>query len=126
MTEPFKLVYVEWEDSLGCSAGWSFMDETAAGSDIEPLLVLSVGFLYGESDSSLFLLPHIIEETEDRTMQGMGGVTIPKSAVRRMVNLDIPDSRVKRAAGRVLCNPATSKRAKARAGRGLTQKGSSQ
>ena len=48
--------------------------------------------------------------------------------IRRHMGLtdDRTNSRLRRAAGRVLCNPATSKRAKARAGRGLTQKGSSQ
>lgn len=113
MTKLLKLVYVEWEDSLGCSAGWSFINETGADSDVRPLIARSVGFLGAESDSSVMLLPHIIEETEDRTMQGMGAVTIPRSAIRRIVTLKITSNRVQFA----------TKRAKVRAGRGLAQRG---
>ena len=107
MKHPFKLVYVEWEDSLGCSAGWYHMDTMAAGeaadTDVMPLMARSVGWIFRESGSSLVLLPHLIDETEQASMQGMGGVTIPRSAIRKMVVLKIPDnSKMDAAARKVL------------------------
>jgi len=100
MKKPFKLVYVEWEDSLGCASGWSHLGETAALSEVEPLMARSVGFLYRESGSSLTLVPHLVEETKQTGMQGMGAVTIPKSAIRKRRVLNIFEDDKLTAAGR--------------------------
>jgi len=103
MKKPYKLVYVEWEDSLGCSSGWSHLDETAAPSEVEPLMARSVGFLYRESGSSLTLVPHLVEEMKQTGMQGMGVVTIPKSAIRKRRGLNIfEDDKLTTAGRRVM------------------------
>jgi len=103
MSATFKLVYIEWEDSLGCTAGWSHLDEAAEAPDVEPLIVRSVGWVHRENGTAIVLVPHLIEETERTSLQGMGYVTIPKSAIRRMSVMRIfRDDKLDAAARRVM------------------------
>ena len=94
MKKPFKLVYVEWEDSFGCSAFWCNLLEAAAPRDIEPQLAKSVGWIVRESTSGITVVPHLADETKQAKAQGCGDMTIPRSAIRKMVLLDITDNRV--------------------------------
>jgi len=101
--KPFKLVYVEWEDSFGCSAFWCNLENEAAPEDIKPQLARSVGWLCRESGSSITVVPHITDESKHAKLQGCGDMTIPRSAIRKMVVLRIPDdSKMNAAAKRML------------------------
>ena len=100
MKKPFKLVYVEWEDSFGCSASWCDLENTAAPEDIEPQLAKSVGWLCRENASSITIIPHISDESEYAKAQGCGDMTIPKSAIRKRRVLSIFKDDKLTAAGR--------------------------
>ena len=116
MKKPFKLVYVEWEESRQGISSWQESDNLKVH---DLCLVRSVGWLLQSTKKLIQIVPHVGDNPE----QGCGDMTIPRSAIRKMVALNIPGSRERGAASRVLRNPATSKRAKVRAGRALTQKG---
>ena len=122
MKQPFKLVYVEWEDAFGCSSSWTEIPEVLEEVTAKPLLARSVGWVIRDKGTSITVVPHMSLDHAHAESQGCGDMTIPRSAIRKMVNLDITDSRVKRGASRVLRNSANSKRAKVGAGRGLVKR----
>jgi len=110
MSKPLKLVYVEWEDSFGCSAFWCNLETTTAPEDITPQLAKSVGWLCRENGSSITIVPHIADENEHAKAQGCGDMTIPRSAIRKMVCLKIPDnSKMDAATKRVLAKKTKRK-----------------
>ncbi len=102
MSKPFKLVYVEWEDALGCSSNWSSLSEAVAPEDIGPPLARSVGWLCQESSKSITVVPHFMAETKYSKPQGCGDMTIPRSAIRKIVSLKPPGTRKKDAAHKQL------------------------
>jgi hypothetical protein len=86
----YRLVLVEWIDAFGCSDRWADMD------DVKPSVPIccSVGFLVAETDDALLVVPHVaFGEHVVKEGQGCGDMTIPKVAVKSMVDLLIPDGR---------------------------------
>ncbi len=82
MTAPkMKLYLVEWEDARGVQPHWQKLDELV---DDGICLIRSVGWLVrGDLDDPKVLVPHLGVDPD----QGCGHMTIPASAVRRMVEL---------------------------------------
>ena len=79
-----RLVLVEWADSYGVSSVWQSVEDIEA----VPLVVRSVGWVVFENGELLVVVPHLADAREHGgEEQGCGDMTIPKSAVRRLVDL---------------------------------------
>lgn len=77
-----KLVYVEWEDSYGCSSRWEPID----GVKPEAVITQSVGWLIHRDKKTAVIVPHIV--TVGNEKQGCGDMTIPTACIRRMVPIN--------------------------------------
>jgi hypothetical protein len=87
----YRLVYVEWEDSLMGNSGWG---ETEAARP-SVVTVQSVGWLIHDGKDCKLVVPHLSEAGHSNAkQQGCGDMTIPASSITRLVNLNLP--RVKR------------------------------
>lgn len=83
----FRLVYVEWEDSHGCSSSWEFLDQHSPSVTV----CQSVGWLIHEDKVCKVLVPHLLPSNgEGLRAQGCGDMTIPTSAIRKLVTLKTP------------------------------------
>lgn len=84
-----KMVRVEWVDSSSVhSTAWGDIEEAINGGlrMIERPCV-SVGFLVSETEDALVLVPHLSGWPLEVDDVGSGDMTIPKSAVKRMVEI---------------------------------------
>lgn len=82
-----KLVFVEWEDSYGCSPRWQ--DINPDGNPTE-LLCHSVGWVIYKNKRCIVVVPHITAQEVEGRKQGCGDMTIPTAAIRRLVPLVLP------------------------------------
>lgn len=82
-----ELVYIEWEDSLGCSAGWQFFEDRSA----EPGRIESVGWILSETKKAISLVPHVAR-SEGGDDHGMGIMTIPKSCILKRTAISLSSS----------------------------------
>ena len=82
-----RLVLIEWEDSHGDGA-WHQLD-----GEIEDraLVCRSVGWLVLDGERAKVIVPHLSEQDAGVPLQGSGVMTIPASAVLRIVGLEVPD-----------------------------------
>lgn len=112
------LVYVEWMDSRGVSASWEHL-ETLQENDL--CIIRSVGWLLREESDFIQIVPHLGIDPD----QGCGDMTIPVSQISRRIVLDIPaeQTRLHKAASKVLRDSSRSKRNKAAAGLDISQGG---
>jgi len=79
-----RLVLVEWVDSFGCSAQWQEILEVAP----TPLHCQSVGWLAHDTEVCKVIIPHLsVVGHEHSLQQGCGDMTIPTSAILRMIDL---------------------------------------
>lgn len=85
-----KLVLIDWIDAHA-GRGWRNLDDIDRGA--EPLRCRSVGWLGMETDEVLLLIPNIAGEGQrvETILKGCGEVCIPKSCVRRFVELVQPE-----------------------------------
>lgn len=83
-----RLVFVEWEDSFGCSSRWENLD----GCQPSVMLCRSVGWLLHDGDDCKVVVPHVSTPPGADGPQGCGDMTIPAKAVVRMVDLIEPSS----------------------------------
>ncbi len=79
-----RLVLIEWVDSFGCSTDWTPLE----GNAPEVLVCRSVGWLLHDGDDCKTIVPHISSEHPGAERQGCGDMTIPNSAVVRIVELE--------------------------------------
>ena len=85
MTDEWRLVLVEWEDSHALTAGgWMHLD---GQYNTDPRVIFSVGWLVADGERSKIIVPHRNEETPDAYAQGAGVISIPTRCVIRMVDL---------------------------------------
>lgn len=82
-----RLVLIEWLDSHVAVGGWKELDGFAP----EAPICRSVGWLTRDDGHSKVIVPHVIEEQKDVPLQGCGDMTIPTSAILRMVDLKTPE-----------------------------------
>ena len=81
------LVYIEWVDSYGCSPDWTPIEPV----EIAPLHCQSVGWLLHDGDECKTIVPHLSQEHHPGTIQqGCGDMTIPATAITKIVPLTIP------------------------------------
>lgn len=91
--EDLRLVCVEWEDSCGPIARWQYLDE----SEPEYILCRSVGWLVYDGKDCKRIVPHIgRHKTDEARDQGCGDMTIPTSAILKMVDVGIIGPSVKK------------------------------
>ena len=80
----YRLVYIEWEDSLVGTAGWSETD----GAKVSIMVCRSVGCLVYDGKDCKLIVPHLSEpDHANAKQQGCGDMTIPASSVRKIVEL---------------------------------------
>lgn len=73
----YKIEYIKWVDSFGCSAGWGKIEP------IDTLLIChSVGFVIYENEHTVSLANSVAEETKDTMEQANGVMTIPKCCIK--------------------------------------------
>ena len=77
----YKLVLIEWEDSVLGFQGWKFIDEQPR----KVAIFLSVGFLVHDNNKCKILYPHI--DTCKGRLTGSGDIKIPNSAIRKLTVL---------------------------------------
>jgi hypothetical protein len=79
-----RLVLIEWLDSYGCSSTW----QDLSVDDPKPIECRSVGWLLHDGAEAKVVVPHVAEGPG----QGCGDMTIPAAAIRRIVDLEIPNA----------------------------------
>lgn len=79
----YRLVAVEWEDSQRPLSPWQWLDEYDLPDAVR---CLSVGFLVAQTKTALALAPNLGDVERERP-QGCGIIRIPRSAIRRLVDL---------------------------------------
>jgi hypothetical protein len=81
---PRKLVFVEWQDSYGCSSNWQEINP-----DGEPQMMLchSVGWIVRKSKKCVVIVPHMSQNEDLAKQQGCGDMTIPTASIVRMIPL---------------------------------------
>jgi hypothetical protein len=85
-TSKHKLVLIEWEDSGAGYQGWKPV-QSVSGSLTK---CVSVGFLIKETKECKVLFPHI--DGDENDLHGAGDMTIPCSAITKVVEL-VPKSK---------------------------------
>jgi hypothetical protein len=82
----YRLVYVEWEDSMVGTSGWG---ETK-GARPSLVTVRSVGWLVYDGKDCKLIVPHLSENGHANVKeQGCGDMTIPASSIRKLVTLPL-------------------------------------
>lgn len=79
-----RLVLIEWEDSHGDGA-WQPLDGEI--EDRVSLVCRSVGWLVLDGEQAKVIVPHLNQVEDGVSLQGCGIMTIPASAVLRVINL---------------------------------------
>lgn len=69
------LVYIKWEDSVGCLEGWARIEDVRGVSVSE---VESVGWVSAITRRGVQLVPHLVVKNAGGAM---GVLTIPRSAI---------------------------------------------
>jgi hypothetical protein len=80
---PYKLVMLEWEDSAQPIDHWQWVDDYRMP---EVVKCVSVGFLISKTKQAVALAPNLGDIGRER-VQASGILRIPRSAVRRLVEL---------------------------------------
>jgi hypothetical protein len=79
-----RLVLIEWIDAFGCASEWAEL------TDIPPdtLKCQSVGWLLHDTPECKVIVPHLSDPRHEHAkQQGCGDMTIPASAIRKIVDL---------------------------------------
>lgn len=84
MDKEYRLVLIEWVDLYGCSPRWEDIDDCSPSV----LLCRSVGWLIHDDPICAVVVPHMSQANHpNATQQGCGDMTIPHTAIKRMVDL---------------------------------------
>lgn len=82
----FRLVYVEWVDSYGCSSEWADIESCSPA----PMVCRSVGWLIHDDDKCKVIVPHLNQSDHPNVkLQGCGDMTIPTSAIVKIADVGI-------------------------------------
>ena len=83
----YPLVYIEWEDSYGCSSEWESIENCSP----EVSVCQSVGWLIHDGEKCKVVVPHLnMPNHPNVKRQGCGDMTIPASAILRIAQLTPP------------------------------------
>ena len=84
----WRLVFIEWVDSYGCSSEWADLSECTP----EPMICRSVGWLIHDDSRCKIIVPHLSQPGHPSTeQQGCGDMTIPTSAILKIIDLKVPN-----------------------------------
>jgi hypothetical protein len=75
------LVFLEWEDSYGCSSKWETL---AKNGKPEEMICRSVGWVTSKDKRFVVIVPHIAEIKRLGIQQGCGDMSIPLAAITRI------------------------------------------
>jgi hypothetical protein len=84
-----KLVFVEWQDSYGCSATWQEIDPQ---QEPEMMLCHSVGWVVKRTKECIVIVPHLSQNDNLARQQGCGDMTIPTAAIVRITPIKVPET----------------------------------
>ena len=86
MPADYRLVYIEWVDSYGCSSEWADIEDCTP----VPMICRSVGWLIHDDKNCKVVVPHLNQHDHPNIgLQGCGDMTIPAAAVLKMTDLKI-------------------------------------
>ena len=88
MTNPRRLVLIEWEDSHG-NGEWQEIDGSI---EDRALVCRSVGWLVLDGKRAKVIAPHISEPEPGAEGQGCGIMTISAAAILTMTDIAVHDS----------------------------------
>ena len=80
---PYKIVLVEWEDSVRPVSEWQWVDEYQIPKKV---LCISVGYLIAQTKEALAIAPNLGDIGRERH-QASGIIRIPLSALRKLIKL---------------------------------------
>ena len=80
---PYKLVLIEWDDSARPISQWQWVDDYQVPEIVQ---CISVGYLIAETKRALALSPNLGDTTSER-IQASGIIRVPRSSVRRIIEL---------------------------------------
>lgn len=78
-------VFIEWEDSYGCSSDWQNLP---VGGTSETMICRSVGWILRRSRRNVTIVPHMAQNERLGVDQGCGDMVIPLAAIVRVVQLN--------------------------------------
>jgi hypothetical protein len=81
-------VFIEWEDSYGCSDSWQ--DISSVGSP-ESMICRSMGWVGRKSERFIVIIPHVAKIQILGINQGCGDMTIPIASIIRVKRLPVSD-----------------------------------
>jgi hypothetical protein len=91
--DDFKLVYIEWEDSYGCSSTWEDIENCSP----DVMVCRSVGWLIHDDKKCKVIVPHMNEPFHPNVKrQGCGDMTIPTASVIKVVELTLTKRKKRR------------------------------
>lgn len=80
----YRLVLVEWVDSYICATDWANLDDVRFSLTV----CHSAGYLVAETKDAVVVVPHVARgEVLIPEGQGCGDMTIPKVAIKSIVDL---------------------------------------
>jgi len=79
------LVFLRWEDSLGCPRGWEPLNEAR---DTTPSIIESVGWVMSCGRKAIQIAPHVSSHKGGSPCV-QGHMTIPRSALLRAEVLEL-------------------------------------
>lgn len=82
LTDRYKLVLIEWEDSVLGFQGWKQINENIN----EVTIFHSVGFLILKDKKKIVIFPHI-DKNKGKEGSGTGDIVIPVSAIKKITYL---------------------------------------
>ena len=82
-SSPFKLVLIEWDDSVRPLSPWQWVDEYQIPEIVQ---CISVGYLIAETKTALAIAPNLGDLASER-IQASGIIRVPRNSVRRMIEL---------------------------------------
>jgi len=82
----YRLVLIEWCDSIGVSSDWIPIGEPR---DCAPLVIQSVGWLVLDGEQIKTIVPHLHPTDEDKgaVESGCGDMTIPVCSIKSITDL---------------------------------------
>lgn len=80
----YRMVRVEWIDAHGCSPEWTEMPDK---DTVRIPTVDSMGWLVYEDERAIVVMPHWCPKSPGVTEQGCGDMTIPRSSIVKIVEL---------------------------------------
>lgn len=81
--QKYKLVLVEWEDSIFGFIGWKII----SNHEYKLSACVSVGFLVKSNKNHIVLYSSIDGERKKKYISGAGDIVIPKSAIKSLTYL---------------------------------------